>query len=405
MHKNDFPIFEYFEKQGKPLVYLDSAAMAHSPKAVTDTVAAHAERLRSNVHRGVYALSEEATEVYEGARETVRRFLNAKSTREIIFLRNTTEALNLVAASFGRSFLKEGDRILVSRAEHHSNFLPWQMLHEEKGVVLDVFDVDANGEIDPEELEQLVTPRTKLATVSYVSNVLGTINSVRQMGLLFRERGIAFVVDAAQAAPHLKIDVQELGCDFLAFSGYKIGAPTGIGVLYGKEELLEKMPPFLRGGNMIRSVTIAGAEWNDLPWKFEAGTPNVEGAIGLAAAIRYLEEIGFAAIRNIEEKLLVAATGALLQIPGIRIFGPRDVSRRAGVISFSIDGVHPHDLATLLDRDNICIRVGHHCTMPLHKWLGIPATARASFWVYNTPEDVEALARGVEKAIQILKLT
>lgn len=401
MYKQDFPIFEYFEKQGKPLVYLDSAAMAHSPRAVIDAVVKHTEHVRSNVHRSVYALSEEATEAYEGARETVRKFLNARSSREIIFTRNTTEALNLVASSFGRNFLKEGDHILVSRAEHHSNFLPWTMLRDEHGIILDVIDVDENGEISLEHVGRALTPRTKLAALSHVSNVLGIINPVKELGKLFRERGIIFVVDAAQAAPHLKIDVQAIGCNFLAFSGYKIGAPTGIGVLYGREELLEKMPPFLRGGSMIRSVTVDGAEWNDLPWKFEAGTPNIEGAIGLAAAIRYLEGIGFAKIRQDEERILFSALEALRMVPGIRIFGPQEISRRAGVISFIVSGAHPHDVATVLDQGGVAVRAGHHCAMPLHQKLGIPASVRASFWIYNTEEDVLRLKKGIDKAIRL----
>ena len=339
---------------------------------------------------------------YEDARETVRKFLNARSVREIIFLRNTTEALNLVAASFGISSLKEGDHILVSRAEHHSNFLPWTALREEKGVVLDIVDVDEKGEISLEWIKHALTPRTKLAAFFYVSNVLGAINPVKEWGKLFRERGIAFVVDAAQAVPHIPIDVQELGCDFLAFSGYKIGAPTGIGVLYGREELLEKMPPVLLGGRMIREVSVESASWNDLPWKFEAGTQNIEGAIGLAASIKYIESIGFEKIRKNEEMLLERSVKMLDNIPNLKLFGPKDVSRRAGVISFLINGVHPHDLASLLDREGVCIRVGHHCAMPLHKWLGVPATARASFWVYNSFEDVDALMNGIEKAISII---
>ena len=401
-YKKDFPIFE---KRGgeKPFVYLDSAAMAHSPRAVIEAVVAHAQKFRSNVHRGVYALSEEATEAYEGAREIVRKFLNARSTGEIVFTRNTTEALNLVASSFGRNFLQVGNHILVSRAEHHSNFLPWQQLRDEKGIILDILDVDENGEITFGAIERAVTPQTKLAAFSFVSNVLGAINPVKEMGKFFRERGIIFVVDAAQAAPHIPIDVQNIGCDFLAFSGYKLGAPTGIGSLYGKEEILEKMPPFLRGGSMIREVTVEKAEWNDLPWKFEAGTQNIEGAVGLGAAIKYIEGIGFETIRNSEEILLKKTLAVLENIKGVRFFGPKNVLCRVGVVSFVIDGIHPHDLASILDQDGVCIRVGHHCAMPLHQWLGVPATCRASFWVYNEPEDVARLREGIEKAIHTLK--
>lgn len=379
--------------------------MAHSPRGVIDAVAEHLQNFRSNVHRGVYALSEEATEAYENAREIVRKFLNARSAQEIIFTRNTTEAINLIASSFGRNFLREGDRILVSRAEHHSNFLPWTMLRNEKGILLDIIDVDENGELQISSIERAITPRTKLAAFSCVSNVLGAINPVKELGKLFREHGIIFVVDAAQAAPHVPIDVQEIGCDFLAFSGYKIGAPTGIGVLFGRAELLEKMPPVLRGGAMIREVTVEKAEWNDLPWKFEAGTPNIEGAVGLGAAVKYIEGIGFETIRNSEEILLKKTLAVLEDINGIKIFGPKIISHRAGVVSFMIDGIHPHDLASILDQDGVCIRVGHHCAMPLHQWLGVPATCRASFWIYNESEDVDRLARGIEKAMHILRIS
>lgn len=404
-HKKDFPIFAHFEKQGKPLIYLDSAATAQMSQRVLDAIGNFEMTQRANVHRGIYELSEKATEAYEQARETARAFLNARSAREIIFTRNTTESINLVASSLGKSFLKSGDHIIISRAEHHSNFLPWQMLRDERGVVLDIIDVNEEGMITTDAIEKMLYPYTKLAAFAHISHVLGTINPIWEMGKLFRERGVLFLVDAAQSAAHLRIDVQEIGCDFLAFSGHKIGGPTGIGVLYSREELLEKMPPFLRGGGMINSVSVKKAEWYELPWKFEAGTPNVSGAIGLAAAIGYIQQIGFDEIRHIDEELMKFFVKRYSEVEPhyIQILGPRDSMKRGGVISFTIDGVHPHDLATILDREGICVRAGHHCAMPLHQWLGVPATTRVSFWVYNTPDDIKKLVEGIEKAISLLR--
>ncbi len=410
-YKKDFPIFNHYQKQGKPLTYLDSAAMAQMPASVIDAVRQHDEQAHANVHRGIYALSELATQKYEQARETVRAFVNARSANEIIFMRNTTEGINLVAYALGKNFLHEGDHILISRAEHHSNMLPWQMLAEEKGIVLDVVDVvhpergtsrGEEGKISLERIERALTPHTRLAAFSHVSHVLGAINPVREMGKLFRERKILFLVDAAQSAGHLPTDVQDIGCDFLVFSGHKMGAPTGIGVLYGREELLASMPPFLRGGGMINEVSFEHTEFASLPAKFEAGTPNVSGAVGLAAAIEYLQKIGFGEIRKIDEELTTELFSRLGNIKGIKIFGPPDAKDRGGVASFTVDGIHPHDLATILDRDNICIRAGHHCAMPLMKYLGVPATTRASFWVYNTKEDIEILVNGIEKAPVLL---
>ncbi|MBI3420766.1 MAG: SufS family cysteine desulfurase [Candidatus Sungbacteria bacterium] len=401
-YKTDFPIFEHWEKQGKPLVYLDSAAMCQMPQQVIDAVRQYDEHLHANVHRGIYALSEQAGEQYERAREIVRSFLNARSGREIIFTRNTTESINLVAYALGKSMLAEGDHILISRAEHHSNILPWQMLTREKGIVLDSVDQDENGMISLNAIECAITSRTRLAAFSHISHVLGTINSVADMGNLFRKHNILFLVDAAQSAGHLPIDVQKIGCDFLVFSGHKMGGPTGIGVLYGREELMQEMPPFMRGGGMIREVSIDQAEWAELPAKFEAGTPNVGGAVGLAAAIAYLQKIGFGEIQRIDRDLTQETFARMKIIPGLHIFGPVDPQQRGGVVSFAIDGVHPHDLATLLDRDGICVRAGHHCAMPLMQYLGVSATARASFWVYNTKGDIERLAEGVKKAINLL---
>ncbi|MBI4224934.1 MAG: cysteine desulfurase [Candidatus Sungbacteria bacterium] len=404
-YKSDFPIFNRYKKQDKSLVYLDSAAMAQMPQQAIDAVRQHDEEAHANVHRGIYALSELATEKYEAARETVRAFINARSVNEIIFTRNTTEGINLVAYALGKSILVEGDHVLISRAEHHSNMLPWQMLAEEKGIVLDVVDADKDGLIDVKHsVFNMLHPRTKLAAFSHVSHVLGTINPVAEMGKLFRERNILFLVDAAQSIGHLATDVQDIGCDFLVFSGHKMGGPTGIGVLYGREELLADMPPFLRGGGMINEVSFEHTEFALLPAKFEAGTPNVSGAVGLAAAITYIQKIGFDEIRKIDEELTTELFSRLGGIKGMKIFGPSDAKDRGGVASFMLKGIHPHDLATILDRDNICIRAGHHCAQPLMRHLGVPATSRASFWVYNTKEDVERLTEGIEKASALLAI-
>ncbi len=403
-YRNDFFLLVAFaEVNAQRLIYLDSAATSQTPQVVLDAVRRFEETSRANVHRGIYRLAEEATAAYEGARERVRGFLNARSTREIIFTRNTTESINLVSHSLSRGgLLKEGDRILTSIAEHHSNFLPWQAL-KEHGCILDVIDVDGEGKMPIENIQRAITPKTKLAAFSHVSHVLGTINPVAEWARLFRERGILFLVDAAQAAAHLPIDVKKIGCDFLAFSAHKMGGPMGIGVLYGREELLEKMPPFLRGGGMIREVSVDNASWDDIPFKFEAGTPNVSGAVGLGAAIDYIKNIGFDTISGIDEELTRLTFERLGAIPGVKIFGPKDAKERGGVVSFVVDGVHPHDLASILDEDGVAIRAGHHCAMPLMKFLGVPATSRASFWVYNEPEDVEALANGIKKAILLLK--
>ncbi|TSC69402.1 MAG: cysteine desulfurase [Parcubacteria group bacterium Gr01-1014_66] len=404
-HRAHFPIFGSWKEEDKPLVYLDSAAMAQMPREVMDAVMRYEERSRANVHRGIYALSEQATAAYEQAREIMRQFINAQSAREIVFVRNTTEAINLVAFCVGKSLLKPGDHILISRAEHHSNFLPWVALCEEKGFTVDIIDPDEDGLITLETLKKgFVIGNTKLVALSHISHVLGAINPVREIGEFLHQERTLFLVDAAQSAAHLPIDVQEMQCDFLAFSGHKIGAPAGIGVLYGREELLERMPPFLRGGGMIRSLHLESgiAEWGDLPQKFEAGTPNVSGAVGLAAAIGYMEKVGFDVIREIDEDLTRKTFKELGVIPEIRLLGPENPGARGGVVSFSLAGVHPHDLATILDRVYICIRAGHHCAIPLHQWLGVGATARASFWVYNTQDDITKLAEGVEKALYLL---
>ncbi|MDO8451697.1 MAG: cysteine desulfurase, partial [bacterium] len=345
---------------------------------------------------------EEATAAYEGARERVRKFLYASSPREIIFTRNATESINLIASVLGEDLLRASDHVLISRAEHHSNFLPWQKLRDTKGAILDIIDPDDQGKISLEAIREAIHPKTKLAAFSHVSHVLGTINPVQEWGQFFRERGILFLVDAAQSAAHIPINVQEIQCDFLAFSGHKVGGPMGIGVLFGREELLKKFSPFLLGGGMIREVRVESSSWHDLPWKFEAGTPNVEGAVGLAASLEYIDRVGFDNIHTLENELMHHTLSELQLIQGIRIFGPKDPLRRSSVISFVVDGVHPHDLATILDRDGVAIRAGHHCAMPLMEHIRVPATARVSFWVYNTPKDVDSFIAGVKKAIQIL---
>jgi len=401
-YKKDFPIFSFWEEKGRPLVYLDSAATAQMPDVVVAAVKEFQESARANVHRGIYSLSEEATEKYEGARVSVARFLNARAPEEIVFTRNTTESINLLAYSLGKSFFKKGDRIILSRAEHHSNFLPWQMLRDEKGIMLDIVDPDENGEISLSSIEEALTKNTRLAAFSHVSHVFGTINQIEEMGTLFRKNNILFVVDGAQSIAHMSIDVQRINADFFAFSGHKIGAPMGIGVLYGRKEIFESLEPFMRGGGMIQEVFIEKSRWEDIPARFEAGTPNVEGAIGLAAALEYIEGVGYDAIQKIDRGLTTAIVDSLCQMPGVRVYGPKDPEKRGGVVSFSIDGIHPHDLATVLSRDGVSIRAGHHCAMPLMEFLGVPALARASVWVYNTPNDVKELVRGAKNAIRIL---
>lgn len=400
-YKKDFPIFTRYINQGKPLVYLDSASTAQMSEQVIEAVADFSRTNRANVHRGIYELSERATDCYERARARAQKFINARVSREIIFTRNTTEGINLAASSLGDGFLKKGDRVLTSVAEHHSNFLPWQRLRE-KGVVLDVLDIEDNGELDLKKVKEAIKKTTKLAALSFVSHVLGTINPVRELAKIFRKNGTLFLVDAAQAAAHQKIDAQKIGCDFLAFSGHKIGAPMGIGVLYAREEILKNMPPFLVGGGMITEVNLKETRWREYPWRFEAGTPNVEGAIGLAAAMDYIEKTGFEKISVLEHDLSVRAFDVLRSFKEIKVLGPSESEKRSGVISFTVEGIHPHDLATILDIEGVCVRAGHHCAMPLMKRLGLSATSRISFWVYNSREDIEKLGTGIKKTLRIL---
>jgi cysteine desulfurase/selenocysteine lyase len=380
----------------KPLVYLDNAATTQKPRLVIDAVAGYYERTNANVHRAIHSLGEEATRLYEESRQEVKEFLNASSPAEVIFTRGTTEAINLVAFSWGRSFLREGDEILLTEMEHHSNLIPWQILAAERGLGLSFIPLASDGSLDLERLPDLINRRTRLLAVTQVSNVLGSINDIRRLVTLAHERDIPVLVDAAQGVPHLPVDVRELGCDFLAFSGHKLYAPMGIGVLYGKEALLEKMPPFQGGGEMIRAVWYDRAVWNELPHKFEAGTPNVGGAIGLAAALRYLRRLGMKEVRGYEEQLTRYALGSLGAIPGLELYGR--APQRGSVISFNLGDIHPHDVAQFLDAEGIAVRAGHHCAQPLHRKLGLTATVRASLSFYNTEEEVDRLVWGLKKA-------
>jgi cysteine desulfurase/selenocysteine lyase len=396
--RKDFPILRQ-TVHGKPLVYLDNAATSQKPQAVIDAVTNYYTGSCSNVHRGVHLLSELATEAYEATRFKAQRFLNAADSREIIFVRGTTEGINLVAQSFVRPRLAAGDEVLITAMEHHSNIVPWQIVTEEKGARLKVAPIDDRGDLILEEFERLLGPRTRFVSVVHVSNALGTINPVRRIIELAHARGVPVLVDGAQAAPHAPLDVRDLDCDFYAFSGHKVYGPTGIGVLYGKASLLDAMPPYQGGGDMIRSVTFEKTTYNTLPYKFEAGTPNIAGTIGLGAAFDYLESVGMENIRAHEGELLCYATSAVSAIPGVRIVGAS--RNKAAVLSFVLDGVHAHDVATVLDREGIAVRAGHHCAQPVMDRFGVPATARASFAMYNTTEEVDALARALGKVKEI----
>jgi cysteine desulfurase / selenocysteine lyase len=392
--RHEFPILARAVRE-KRLVYLDSAATTQKPRAVVDAMARFFDQENANVHRGVHFLSERATEAYEGAREKVRRFLQAKDASEVVFVRGTTEALNLVARSFGRSRVGEGDEVLITWMEHHSNIVPWQMLCEERGAKLVVAPIDDRGVLLLDELEKRFSPRTKIVAVAHVSNALGTVNPVKEIVRMAHARGVPVVVDGAQGAPHLPVDVQDLGCDFYAFSGHKLYGPTGIGVLWGKAEHLEAMPPWQGGGDMILSVSFEKTVYNHIPHKFEAGTPNMAGAVGLGAAIDWLEALDPKAVLAHEEDLLGYGTERLLSVPGVKIIGT--APHKAGVLSFVMEDVHPHDVGTVLDREGIAVRTGHHCAQPVMQRFGIPATARASFGLYNTRTEIDALAAGLEK--------
>lgn len=394
----DFPILSR-EVHGRPLVYLDNGASTQKPRAVIDAVSGCYAGYYSNVERGVHTLSQLSTEARERARATVARFLNAASPEEAVFLRGTTEAINLVAVSWGRQAVGPGDEVLITGLEHHSNIVPWQMLCEEKGATLRVAPLDDRGEVLLDEFERLLSPRTRIVALAHVSNALGTVNPVREMADLAHARGAVVVVDGAQGVPHLTVDVQALGCDFYAFSGHKVYGPSGIGALWGKAELLARMPPWQGGGGMIRTVTFERSTYAPPPHRFEAGTPAIEAAIGLGAALDYVSEIGLPAIAAWEDELLARATELLSGIPGVRIVGT--APHKAAVLSFAVAGIHPHDLGTILDREGVAVRAGHHCAQPVMQRFGVPATTRASFGLYNTLAEAEALAAGVRKAVEL----
>ena len=396
--KRDFPIFRE-RIHGRPLIYLDNAASTHKPSVVIERVKQFYEEENSNVHRGVHTLSQKATESFEAAREVIREFLNAQSTKEIIFVRGTTEGINLVAQSYGRQKVQASDEILISAMEHHSNIVPWQILCNEVGAHLKIIPMNKKGELILEELPKLLTNRTRLVALVHISNALGTINPIEYITREAHKKNIPVLIDGAQSASHMRIDVQKLDCDFFAFSGHKLYAPMGIGVLYGKEAFLESMPPFQGGGDMIKSVTFEKTIYNDLPFKFEAGTPNVSGAVGLAEAIRYVNHIGIDTIEAFEKNLLEYATKRLQECDGIRFIG--EASAKSGVISFLLGDVHPHDIGTILDEYGIAIRTGHHCAQPVMQFFGIPATARMSLGIYNTKEDIDELIEGLKKVRKV----
>ena len=394
--RNQFPILDQ-EVNGKPLVYLDSSATSQKPISVIETVDKYYREINSNVHRGVHTLGTRATDAYEGAREKVRKFINAKSTQEVIFTRGTTTSLNTVASSYAAANLKEGDEIVITYMEHHSNIIPWQQVAKRTGAVLKYIPLQEDGTLSLDDVRATITANTKIVSVMQVSNVLGVINPVKEIAQIAHENGAIMVVDGAQSAPHMKIDVQDLDCDFLAFSGHKMCGPTGIGVLYGKKHLLENMEPIEFGGEMIDFVHLQESTWKELPWKFEGGTPIIAGAVGLGAAIDFLNEVGLDNIAEHEHRLAAYALEKMSAVEGMTIYGPLDAAKRAGLITFNIEEVHPHDVATVLDAEGIAVRAGHHCAQPLMRWLKASATARASFYFYNTEEDIDKLVEGLVK--------
>lgn len=397
----DFPILRR-TVHGKPLVYLDSAATSQKPQAVIEAVSDYFARYNANVHRAIYELGEEATRAYEAAREKVAEFIHARSPNEVVFTKSTTESINAIAYGWGlKGPMKPGDGIVSTVMEHHSNHIPWFFLQDHKGAKLRWVDIDERGELRMEQYKEVLSPRTRVVTVTMCSNVLGTINPVKEICKMAHEVGAIAVVDAAQSVPHMPVDVQAIGCDFLAFSGHKMLGPTGIGVLYGTAERLEAMEPFLGGGEMIREVHLGSAKWNDVPYKFEGGTPNMAGAIGLGAAVDYLSRLGMDRVRAHEVELTEYALERLGELQGITMYGPRDLRRRGGVVSFTMADIHPHDLASILDVEGVAIRSGHHCAQPLMERLDVAATARASFYVYNEPGDVDRLVAGLRKAQEV----
>jgi cysteine desulfurase/selenocysteine lyase len=394
----DFPILQR-RVHGRPLVYLDNAATTQKPRAVIDRLVRYYEEENANIHRGVHTLSVEATDAYDAARDRVRQFLNAADAREIVFVRGATEAINLVARSFGGTQIRQGDEIVVSEMEHHSNIVPWQMICEERGATLRVVPITDSGEFRLDAYEQLLNARTRIVAVTHVSNALGTVTPVAEIVRLARDRGIPVLIDGAQAVAHMDVDVRALGCDFYVFSGHKVFGPTGIGVLYGRLPLLEAMPPYQGGGDMIRSVTFERTLYNEVPYRFEAGTQHIAGVVGLAAAIDYLSDLGLDRVAAHEHELLAYGTEALTTIPGLRLTGT--AAQKAGILSFVMDDVHPHDIGTILDREGVAIRAGHHCCQPLMARLGVPATARASLALYNTRAEIDALVSALRKVREV----
>lgn len=403
--RKDFPILQRMVRDGKPLVYLDNASTTQKPNQVIDAISDYYKNHNANVHRAVYALAEESTEAYEKTREKISKFLNIKNKEEVIFVRGTTEAINLVAYSWGRQNIKKGDIIVTTEYEHHSNIVPWQLLAKEKGAKLEYIGINDNGELILDHLDSyLKTGKVKLVTFSQMSNVLGTISNSEEIIKRCKKAGVKTLVDGAQSVPHMKVDIEKLDCDFFAFSAHKMLGPTGVGVLWARKEILETMPPFHGGGDMIREVHKYETTWNDLPYKFEAGTPNIADVIGFSAAIDYLSNIGMDAIRQHEIDLTKYALEKMSQVKGITIYGVKDILNRGGVISFNFHDVHPHDVATIIDREGIAVRSGHHCAQVLMERLNVAATNRASFYIYNTKEDVDKLIKSLEKVSELYKL-
>lgn len=399
--REDFPILKRVIN-GHPLVYLDNAATSQKPNVVIEAMVDYYTNHNANVHRGVHTLAEEATQLYEESRQKIATFINAKSPSEIVFTKNSTEAINLVAYSWGLTNLKEGDEILTSEMEHHSNIVPWQLLAKRTGAVIKYLPFNQSGELEISKIRKQISTRTKIVALVHVSNFFGTINPVKEIAKTAHDLGALMLIDGSQSVPHFEVDVQDLDCDFLAFTGHKMLGPMGVGVLYGRRRLLEEMPPFLGGGDMIRTVSLEGATWNDVPYKFEAGTPNVEGAVGLAAAVLYLKKIGWSELGNYEKILTDYALEKLETLKDIELYGPPTGTARASLISFNLKGIHPHDVATLLDQEGIAIRSGHHCAMPAHTKLGLPASVRASFYLYNTQEEVDRLVEALQKVTRLL---
>ncbi len=401
--RTDFPILQRDVYPGVPLIFLDSAASSQRPLVVIEAMNDYYRLHHANVHRGIHRLSEEATELYEGARERIAQFINAPCSSQVIYVRNATEGFNLVAYSWGRANIKEGDEILLTEMEHHANLIPWQLLAEEKGAVLRYVPFLDDGTLDLSTLPELLTEKTKLFSFTAVSNVFGTIVPVRELVDAAHAVGALAMVDAAQAVPHMPVDVQEWDCDFMAFSGHKMCGPTGIGILYGRREILEQMPPFMGGGDMILRVNLEGATWNELPWKFEAGTPSIAEAIGLGTAVDYLTGLGMDEVQAYEQFITGYALEALSEVPGLRIFGPSE-AQKGGVAAFTLAGVHPHDIADILDKQGIAVRAGHHCAMPLHQRCGVSATTRASFYIHTTTEEIDKLVAGLNHVREVFRL-